>query len=156
IALLTPLMTRHLVPRAAIMALLIGVGGIAYLFQIELRATPETFLGGTMIMISVFFSSISSVLAKRELARVSPVVSSTLQLAIGSVLLLVMSQAMERNQPSNWTGITIPALIFLGIFGSAAAFAIYYWLLKQIPAYKAASVNLVVPFVAILEGSLLL
>jgi len=156
IALLTPLMTHHTVPRGAILALLVGVGGIAYLFQIDLRGTRETLIGGVMILISILGSSVSSVLAKRELGNVSAVVSTTLQLAIGSIPLLVASYITESMPISQWSGRAILAILFLGVFGSAIAFALYYWILNHIPAYKASSVNLVVPFIAIIEGGLIL
>ena len=47
------------------------------------------------------------------------------------------------------------ALIFLAVFGSATAFALYYWLLKHMQPYQLSSVSLVVPIIALAEGALL-
>ncbi|HET9365321.1 MAG TPA: EamA family transporter, partial [Candidatus Angelobacter sp.] len=40
------------------------------------------------------------------------------------------------------------------IFGSAAAFVIYYWLLKKIQPYQLSTISLIVPLIAIMEGLL--
>jgi drug/metabolite transporter (DMT)-like permease len=156
VALLTPWMTGRSVPRTALYSLLVAMGGIAFLFQVDLRATPGTLLGGLMILGAVLSSAFSVVFAKREVSAVDPAVSTVVQLGIGSVLLFVGSVVLEGERASNWTTESLLALGFLGIFGSAIAFVAYYWLLRHVPAYKASTISLVVPFVAILEGSYLL
>ena len=47
------------------------------------------------------------------------------------------------------------ALVFLVVFGSCAAFVIYYWLLKRMQPYQLSSISLIVPVIALLEGALL-
>jgi drug/metabolite transporter (DMT)-like permease len=47
------------------------------------------------------------------------------------------------------------ALLFLAIIGSAAAFALYYWLLQHMQPYQLSTLNFVVPVIAVLEGGLL-
>ena len=91
-----------------------------------------------------------------ETHDVHPVVSTALQLFVGAIALGFVSLAAEKNQPADWTLSSVLALLFLAIFGSAIAFALYYWLLRYMDAYKATTINLIVPFVAILEGSLIL
>jgi drug/metabolite transporter (DMT)-like permease len=63
---------------------------------------------------------------------------------------------MEGHEPSRWTRSSLAALIFLATFGSAIAFAVFYWLLRHLHAYQASTINLVVPIVAIAEGALIL
>jgi drug/metabolite transporter (DMT)-like permease len=156
VALLTPWMTGRSVPRAALYSLLVAIGGIAFLFQVDLRATPQTLAGGLMIMVAVLSSAFSVVLAKRELAGVDPAISTIVQLLIGAGLLFAASAVIESTRSSDWSRSSVLALIFLGVFGSAVAFVSYYWLLNHIPAYKASTINLVVPFVSMLEASLIL
>ena len=45
-------------------------------------------------------------------------------------------------------------MAFLTIFGSAAAFVIYYWLLKKLQPYQLSTISLIIPLVAILLGLL--
>jgi drug/metabolite transporter (DMT)-like permease len=156
VALLTPTMTGKPVPRAAIYSMLIAIGGIAILFQVDLRASIRTVLGGTAVLIAVVASAFSSIFAKQETRDVHPVVAVGLQLIIGSAFLATASILMEANEPSHWTRASISALIFLATFGSAIAFAVFYWLLRHMHAYQLSTINLVVPFVAIAEGALIL
>ena len=152
VALMTPAMTGRSVPRAAVYSLLVGVGGIALLFQVDLRATMSSLLGGIGVLIGVLSSSWSTIYAKKETGAVHPVVSTALQLFVGAIALAILSFAEERGQPVQWAGISIAALLFLAIFGSAIAFVLYYWLLRHMDAYKAVTINLVVPIIAIFEG----
>jgi drug/metabolite transporter (DMT)-like permease len=46
-------------------------------------------------------------------------------------------------------------MVFLTLFGSAAAFVIYYWLLKTMHPYQLSTISLVTPVIAVLEGALL-
>jgi drug/metabolite transporter (DMT)-like permease len=46
------------------------------------------------------------------------------------------------------------ALAYLTIFGSAAAFVIYYWLLKTLQPYQLSSISLIIPLVALIAGLL--
>src|SRR4051812_7333881 len=117
-ALLTPWMTGRSVPRAAIYSLLVAVGGIAMLFQIDLRASTETLVGGIAVLIGVVLSSWSSVYAKRETHHMHPMVSTGLQLFIGAAALGVLSLVVERHQASGWRLSSVLALLFLAIFGS--------------------------------------
>jgi drug/metabolite transporter (DMT)-like permease len=156
VALLTPWMTGKSVPRAAISSLLVAVGGIAFLFQVELRATPQTLIGGLLVLGAVLSSSYSSVFAKRETTAIDPAIATVGQLLVGSVLLFAVSGIAEGDTPSQWSTQSVAALLFLSVFGSAVAFVLWYWILRYMPAYKASTIALVVPFVAILEGSIFL
>jgi drug/metabolite transporter (DMT)-like permease len=156
VALLTPLVSHAHVPRSVLLSLLVGIGGIATIFNLQLTGSRETLVGGALILVSVLGSSFSTVFAKREMGKVDPMVSTALQLGIGSIPLFGVSVFFERGQVGDWNRIAIAALVFMGIFGSGIAFATYYWLLRHMPAYKASTINLVVPFVAIAEGALIL
>jgi drug/metabolite transporter (DMT)-like permease len=152
VALMTPAMTGKAVPRSAIYSLLVGVGGIAILFQVDLRSSMGSLLGGIGVLIGVLSSSWSTIYAKKETREVNPVVSTALQLFVGGIVLAVLSFSLERGQPASWTAVSTTALLFLAIFGSAIAFVLYYWLLRHMDAYKAITINLVVPIIAIIEG----
>ncbi len=156
VALMTPAMTGKAVPRSAVYSLLVGVGGIAILFQIDLRANMGSLLGGIGVLIGVLSSSWSTIYAKKETSEVNPVVSTALQLFVGGIVLAALTFGIERGQPIRWTAVSTIALLFLAIFGSAIAFVLYYWLLRHMDAYKAITINLVVPFVAIIEGAFIL
>ena len=156
VGLLTPIVLGKSVPRTALAAMLVGMAGIGVLFNVQLLISRETVLGGIAVLIAVFCSSFSTVYVKKEGLGVNPIVSTGLQLGFGSIFLLLASDVAERGQPVEWNPRSLLALLFLAIFGSAIAFAVYYWLLRHIHAYQATTLNLVVPFVAIAEGALIL
>ena len=156
VALFTPLMTRTRVPRRAVFAMLIGLGGMAALFYTELSFSAYLLLGGGAVIGAVISSSWASVFAKREIGDVNPVLGTAMQLCVGGVALSIASLTMERGRVSDWNSTSILALVFLTVFGSVIAFSVYYWLLGKMQAYQLSTINLVVPVVAMAEGALLL
>jgi len=156
VALFTPLMTRTHVPRRAVFAMLIALGGIATLFYTELSLSAYLLLGGGAVIGAVVTSSWASVFAKREIGEVNPLLGTAVQLSIGAVVLCGASLTAERGRVSDWNQTSLLALAFLTVFGSIVAFSVYYWLLGKIEAYQLSTINLVVPVVAMAEGALLL
>ena len=84
------------------------------------------------------------------------VIATAWQLLIGSIGLFWATWALESHQHTTWSKAALFAMLFLVVFGSAAAFAVYYWLLKHMQPYQLSTINLVVPVMAVLEGSLIL
>ncbi len=157
VSLLTPLMTHEQVPRAAIFCMTVAMGGVAILFvRGELAMSTRTLLGGAAVLAAVGSTSWSIVFAKKELHDIDPWAATAWQTIFGGAVLLAAGAIVERGRPATWTPSAIASLVFLATFGTAVAFALYYWLLKRVRPYQAASMSLVIPVVAILEGSLLL
>jgi len=156
VALFTPLILKKAVPRGALLAMLCAVGAIAYLFNFSLRATVKETIGGALILVAVVCSAYSAVIAKKEMKNVHAVVSTGVQLVIGGGGLYLVALFAERGQHADWNVRSISALLFLAFVGSAVAFSVWYALVKHTAPYKLTTTNLVVPFIAIAEGSLIL
>lgn len=155
VALLTPLMTHHTVPRQAVFAMLAAFGGLLILLYSGIPMGGRGLWGGIAILVSMFCSAWSVVYAKGRLQNVDPIVATALQLISGTVALLWATWALEPHRQAHWSKAALLALVFLGIIGSAAAFAIYYWLLQHMQPYQLSTLNLVVPVIAVVEGSVL-
>lgn len=153
VALLTPIMLGHKVPRRAVFALVIAFGGLLVLFR-DLSVSRESLLGGAALLGSMMLAGWSLVYAKNRVQEVDPVVSTGLQLLFGGVVLLWGTWALEAHRRAHWTGTSLMALVFLTVAGSCAAFVIYYWLLKRMQPYQLSTINLIVPVIAVLEGAL--
>lgn len=153
---LTPFMTGKSVPRPAIIAMTVAAGGIGVLFQSQLTATSNSLLGGIAILLSVASSGWSAHYAKKHTLSVAPVVSTCVQLVIGALVLLAASAVVESGQGLDWSAKATAGMLFLALFGSAIAFATYYWLLRKLQPYQLSTIALIVPIVAIGEGALLL
>jgi drug/metabolite transporter (DMT)-like permease len=156
VALFTPLMTRTRVPRRAVFAMLIALGGMATLFYTELLVSSYLLVGGAAVIGAVISSSWASVFAKREIGFVNPLLGTAVQFCVGAAGLGIASLVVERGTSSDWNSTSLLALAFLTIFGSVIAFSVYYWLLGKMQAYQLSTINLMVPIVAMAEGALLL
>lgn len=156
IALLTPLLMKRKVPRDAVFAMLVAFGGLLVLFYTGLSTSGHALLGGMAVLAAMLISSWSVVFAKQRLHEVDPVAGTGLQLLFGAVALLWGTWALEAHRHAVWSRPAVLATVFLALFGSCAAFVVYYWLLKKMQPYQLSTINLVVPVVAVLEGALLL
>lgn len=135
--------------------MLVAFGGLLVLLSTDLQLGSKAFWAGLAVLVAMSGSAWSAVYAKLHLHDVDPVVSTALQLLVGSVGLFWAMWALESHRHATWTRSAVFSLLFLATFGSAAAFAIYYWLLQQIQPYQISTINLVIPIVAVLEGSFL-
>jgi drug/metabolite transporter (DMT)-like permease len=152
VSLFTPAMMHRKVPRRAIFAMVIAFGGILVLFYRFPGVSLWLVVGGVAVLGSMTLSSWSVVYAKKRLHDVDPVVATGLQLLFGSVVLLWGTWALEAHRHAIWTRQALAAMAFLTIFGSAAAFVIYYWLLKKLQPYQLSTISLITPLVALVEG----
>jgi len=155
VSLLTPVMMHSKVPRQAVFAMLIGFGGLLSLFYNgDLSTSRRSLIGGVAVLVSMALSAWSVVYAKLRLREVDSVIATGLQLLFGSAVLFWGTWALEAHRHAVWTRAALLAMAFLTIFGSAAAFVIYYWLLKKIQPYQLSTISLIVPLIAIMEGLL--
>ena len=153
VSLFTAGMMRRKVPRGAVLAMLVAFGGLCTLLY-DLRVNRMALIGAVAVLVAMAMSSWSVVYAKQRLHDVDAVVSTGLQLLLGSVVLLWGTWALEAHRHAVWTSTSILAMAFLTIFGSAAAFVIYYWLLKQLLPYQLSTISLIIPLVALVVGLL--
>lgn len=154
VALLTPLMMHRTVPRQAVFAMLVAFAGLLVLLFRDMEVGSRAFWSGVAVLTSMLGSAWSAVYAKVRLRGADPVASTAVQLLIGALGLLWATWALESHRHAIWTRSAVLALLFLAIFGSAAAFAIYYWLLQHMQPYQVSTINLVIPVIAVFEGSL--
>ncbi len=153
VALLTPLMMHRAVPRRAVFAMVMASGGLLVLLSSGLDFGSRAFWARIAVIASMFCSAWSAIYAKVRLRGVDPLASTAAQLLVGAVALLWATWALESHRHAVWTRSAVLALIFLAIFGSATAFAVYYWLLQRMQPYQISTINLVIPVVAVLEGA---
>ena len=155
ISLFTPIFMHQKVPRRAVLAMVAALGGIIYLLYEGFNTSGRALLGEAAVLAAMIMAAWSAVYAKQRLHDVDPVVATGLQLLFASILLGWGSWAMESRLHAEWTRPAVYALAFLTFVGSCVAFVVYYWLLKHMQPYQLSTTNLVVPVIAVLEGSLL-
>ena len=77
-------------------------------------------------------------------------------MTVGVVVLFAMAASHEQIGDFRWSFVSIAAVTFLSLFGSAFTFVTYYYLLKTMEATKLALTAFVTPIVAAILGWLAL
>jgi drug/metabolite transporter (DMT)-like permease len=152
--LLVALFTPGEVPRGALLATVVGLGGI---FLAMGPSFPVHQAGGAAVaFLAVASTGGSAVLARRELREVNPLGVTALLSGASALLFFIASIAFERGQPAQWSHNAIGSIVFLAVVAGAPAYAIYFWLLQHLEAYKVTTVQWIEPLVAILETAVFL
>jgi drug/metabolite transporter (DMT)-like permease len=152
--LLVAMLTPDDVPRAVLLATVVGLGGMVLALGASFSVNQAG--GAAIALLAVASTGASAVLARRELRAVNPLVVTALLSGAAALLLMVASMAFERGQTVQWTHNAIASLVFLAIVAGAPAYAIYFWLLQHLEAYKVTTVQWIEPLVAIIETALFL
>jgi drug/metabolite transporter (DMT)-like permease len=151
---LTPGLAGRSVPRTAMQASIVGLGAIALALGASFSVAQAG--GAAVVLLAVASIGASSILARRELSGVHPVVVTALLLGVAALLLFLASLALEHGQPVQWNRGAIGSVAFLAVVAGAPAYATYFWLLQRLEAYQVGTVQWIEPLVAILESALIL
>lgn len=136
--------------------LIAGFVGIIIIFKNDLGASQAAILGGLAIIASSFSAASANVYMKARGPSLDPLVTVTVHLSCGGIVLTALSLLLEPHSPWIWTGESVTALLFLSVFGSVLAFLGFYWLIKQIDVTKAALISFFTPIVAVVIGAIIL
>lgn len=143
---------------AKLIGVLLGVFGVVVIFSDQLTiAGRMALLGSVALVASAFFGSYSNVLVKAYGQKIDPQVLAAGQMICGFPPLLVLGIATEGN-PLNfhWTPMAVVSLAYLVIVGSVIAFALYYWLVRNMDVTNTMLIALVTPVVAVVLGMIVL
>lgn len=143
---------------ARVLGVLLGIFGVAVIFSDQLSiGGTMALLGSVALVLSALFGSYGNVLVKARAGNIDPMVLAAGQMIFGFVPLLAIGISTEGNPLRfRWTGMAIISLMYLVIVGSVIAFALYYWLLRNMEVTKTMLIALVTPVVAVLLGMIVL
>ncbi len=134
--------------------LLCGFAGVLVLFAGDLgEGGFWSVLGGSLVLVSAVSSAASTVMVKRRLAHLDPLLINLRPMLLGGLLLLAASAALEFRMTWTWSARSVGSLLYLSVFGSALAFGAYYWLMRAIPVSRLAFVVYITPLVALALGT---
>ena len=141
-----------------VVGVLMGVFGVAVIFSHQLSiAGRMALLGSVALVLSAFFGSYGNVLVKAFGGKIDPQVLAAGQMVFGFVPLLAIGIPTEGN-PLNfhWTTRAVICLLYLVVVGSVVAFALYYWLVRNMDVTNTMLIALVTPVVAVVLGMVVL
>ena len=136
------------------LGLIVGIAGVALLVGVESIGTLGQFLGALAMVGAAGFYALSSFMVKSTYREVPALTTSFISVGAGCLLVLPVAAA---TPPDHAPGLrSILALAALGAFGTAIAFVIFYALIGELGAGRAALVSYLVPPISLAYGALLL
>lgn len=135
---------------------LMGVSGVVILVLPDLisHGVTFTFLGVLSGLGAAFSYAIAAIYARKKVRGMDLFQQSLGQLVATSILVLPIAAPAVPHIHFAW--LSMASVIYLGVFGSAIAYLLYYYVMNTLGAVRAAGVTLVVPVTAVIWGVVLL
>ena len=136
----------------------LGFVGVVIIFkdQLYLSDSPMAAYAMMAILVSPAFSAMGTIMGKKARERFHSVTLNTFPLLYTSITLFVLHFLLERGQPVIFSWPALLSVLYLGIFGTAIAFVLYFRLLKTTPAVLMSLITFVTPPIALIWGWLVL
>ena len=149
-----------------VFALILGVAGVVIMFLPDLSRLTAAgsggmrIIGGLVTASAAFTYAFGSVIAKPLLKTYSTTLLSGLTTLIGGAILLALSLGFEPRAVAaldfNWGFRAWMGWLYLMLFGSLIAFALYMQLLRDLGASKSGNFAFVSPAIAVIAGAVVL
>lgn len=136
----------------------LGIAGVGLIFSDQAGTEGRSALAGSAaIVVGALCVAYSNVLVKARARHIEPAVLAAGQMICGLVPLLLIGLTLEGNPLKfHWTPLALVALLYLALVGSAIAFLLFYWLVRNMDVTKTMLIPLVTPPIAVLLGWLVL
>jgi drug/metabolite transporter (DMT)-like permease len=138
----------------AALGMLVGFAGVAVIFSQDFAQ-----LGGARVasasavmLLAPFASSLGNVLVKRFGHGVHPISLNAVAMGITGAVMGAAAVLLERDQRLVFDSVSVGALLYLAIAGSAVTFTVYFWLLRHMPATRLSLIAYMIPVVAVAVG----
>jgi len=112
--------------------------------------------GGMAVVGSAVSGALANVVGKQHAEEIDPASNVLVQSLTGTVALTSLGLVTERNIALNFTPISVLAILYLGIVGSALAFVGMYWLLIKTTATNVSLITFITPITALILGWIVL
>ena len=148
---------ERMTPRK-VAGVLIGIAGVAFILSYQKETNGASALwGGGAIVAGAFCTAYANVLIKARGARIDPAALALGQMVCGFVPLLLFGAAFEGSPLKlHWTPLAVVCLLYLALVGSALAFLLFYWLVRNMDVTKTMLIPLVTPVIALSLGAIFL
>jgi drug/metabolite transporter (DMT)-like permease len=142
---------------ALLVGVLIGIGGLslAFLESVELGSADKAALGASALALAPLGAAVGGIAQKLRAGALDAVVLNGWAMLVGGLLLLPLSGLTESWGDFVWSAESVGSIAYLALFGSAIAFVTLTVLLRHISAMAVAFLAMLLPFGALIFGSLL-
>ena len=144
--------SEHVTVRKMI-GILAGIAGVIIIFNDQLNFDQSfSFYGMIAVLISPVFSSFGTLTAKKTGTAYHPVILNILPMFYAGIVFLITSFFLEKSQTINLTKMAIFSIFYLALVGTAIAFVVYFWMLKNTSAILMSSITFITPPLALIWG----
>ena len=152
VALLAPFIDpSERIDRRQGLGMVLGLGGVALVVGVESIGTLGEFLGALAMVAAAFFYALSSFVVKRRYGKLAAMETSWVSVTVAGMMTIPLAIATTPGHTP--TAGSIAALVTLGAIGTAIAFIIFYKLITEVGAGRAALVSYLAPGVALFYGA---
>lgn len=144
-----------LTPRK-LLGILAGAGGLAVIFLQGGLSGQAGMLPGLLAMLLAVLIYSGSIVWLKQIGDDSPPLATTVgSLGVSLPLFALLWGIADGHLPTAIPWRSLAAIAYLGVFGSVLGFALYYYVIKHLPASSVGLVTLVTPVIALMLGHLL-
>jgi drug/metabolite transporter (DMT)-like permease len=130
----------------------LGVAGLAVIFGLSLGAGADTAWGLVAVLLSVHIHAASAVWVKRVGAGLAALEVTTGSLLVAVPLFVLGWLLIDGTWPQAVPARAAWSIVYLGLFGSALGFILYFHILARTAASRVALITLITPVLALLIG----
>ena len=138
-----------------VFANVLAFAGLVLIFIDSIHLEGNALHGILAVLIAVILHSLSSVLVKRIGAHLSALDVTHGGLLFSLPFFIVTWLLFGARVPDEFETRSMLSIAYLGIFGSVAGFMMFFYVLKNVDAARAALITLVTPVMALWLGYLL-
>jgi drug/metabolite transporter (DMT)-like permease len=143
--------------RRKIIGMGVAFGGLVVLASDNLTSSHSSLLGDVIALAGALGFATYVVLGKRVAARYDSLTMTAFNHFAGALIVLPVAvlQARSIGSAANWRAIPWPAwaaVMYMAVFASAAAYLLYFWLLRYLEASQLSAFTYALPIVATLMG----
>jgi drug/metabolite transporter (DMT)-like permease len=132
-----------------------GFIGLASIFASDIVLEGDAWMGVIAILFSVTLHSLSGVWVKRIGSGLPGLTVTSGGLFIVTPLFLLTWLIFDGHVPEQIPAQAGMAMLYLGVFGSALGFTLYFFLLKKLEANRVSLITLLTPVLALILGQTL-
>ncbi len=132
--------------------LIATIGVMMILSDQKLIINKKVLSGSLIVLLAVFMGTFPNIYTKKFKPGYNPLVLTGMAMAIASIFHALYAAFMQQWQTANWTLASIGSAVYLGIFGSAVTFSIYYYLIRKMSVVKVSFLTFITPITASIIG----
>jgi drug/metabolite transporter (DMT)-like permease len=141
----------------SLIGVLIGFSGVVLIFSEDLVALAgaRADRAALVMLFSPLAVAIGNVIVKRWGAGLHPLSLTAVPMLLTGVLMGVVAATFEST-PMRFDAVSLGALFYLALVGTALTFSLYFWLLERVPATQLSLIAYIAPVIAVGVGALFL